>query len=139
MDILPASSPSYPQGHIDTQGEVAIRKRAVAAALVLCVLFGATGVALDSKKVLFVGGTIPTKLILVPDPGKGEPAELPYARIQSYEYGQQASHRIKTALLLSPWTLFSKKRRHYCSLMWTDAAGKDITFQDDEARKNFGK
>ena len=101
----------------------------------------------------------------MPDPGKGEPAELLYAKIQSYEYGQKASHRIKTALLLSPWTLFSKKRRHYYSLMWTDEAGKDqgivlevgmdlvrplsvilkartgkdITFQDDEAKKNFGK
>ncbi len=156
-------------------------KRAMAAALALCVMFSATGIALDSKKVMFVGGTLPTKLkegtegtlntgheeklILIPDKGKGEPAELPYATIESFEYGQKASHRIKTALLLSPWTLFSKKRRHYYSLMWTDEAGKDqgivievgkdlvrplavilkartgkdITFQDDEAKKNFGK
>ena len=156
-------------------------KRLVASALVVMLLSPAIVVALDSKKAMFVGGTISTKvkegterkldtgsettLTFIPDKGKGEPAELPYKQIQSIEYGQKASHRIKTALLLSPWTLFSKKRCHYYSLMWKDEAGKDqgivlelgkdlvrsvgivleartgkkIEFQDDEAKRNFAR
>jgi hypothetical protein len=105
-----------------------MRTRAVAAALVLCVLFGATGVALDSKKVLFVGGTIPTKLkegtegtlntadetklILVPDAaGKDQGIVI--------EVGKDLVRTLSVIL----------KAR----------TGKDITFQDDEARKNVGK
>jgi hypothetical protein len=156
-------------------------KRFVAIAVLACVLVPGVLVALDSKKAMFVGGTITTKLKegtegkldtssdtvlkFIPDKGKGEPAELPYAQVASIEYGQKASHRIKTALLLSPWTLFSKKRCHYYSLMWKDDAGKDqgivlevgkdlvrsigivleartgkkIEFQDDEAKKNFAR
>ncbi len=156
-----------------------MNKRAMAVALVAVFLFEVSGLALDSKKAMYVGGTIPTKikegtegrlktddeaqLVLIPD--KGEQAALPYAQIESYEYGQKASHRIKTAILLTPWSLFSKKRRHYYSLMWKDAdgkdqgivlevgkdlvrplavilkakTGKDMVFQDEEAKKNFGK
>lgn len=156
-------------------------KRALAMVLMLAWLAPAVALALDSKKAMFVGGTITTKvkegtegkldtssetvLTFIPDKGKGEAAEMPYAQIQSIEYGQKASHRIKTALLLSPWTLFSKKRCHYYSLMWKDEAGKDqgivlevgkdlvrpigvvlqartgkkLEFQDEDARKNFAK
>jgi len=156
-------------------------KRTLATVLVLCLLTPAVILALDSKKAMFVGGTITTKvkegtegkldtsgetaLTFIPDKGKGEPAEIPYAQIQSIEYGQKASHRIKTALLLSPWTLFSKKRCHYYSLMWKDEAGKDqgivlevgkdlvrpigivleartgkkLEFQDADAKKNFAR
>jgi len=90
---------------------------------------------------------------------------LPYAKIDSFEYGQKASHRIKTAILLTPWTLFSKKRKHYISLLWNDdegkgqgavlevgkdilrptvmvleaRTGKKVVFQDDEAKKNYAK
>jgi hypothetical protein len=136
--------------------------------------------ALDSKKALYVGGTVTAKvpdnsegrldtsneenLIFVADNSKGT-AQMPYARIDSIEYGQKASHRIKTAIFLTPWSLFSKKRKHYISLMWNDDEGKGqgavlevgkdilrptvtaiearshkkVVFQDDEARKNFAK
>lgn len=156
-------------------------KRTLAGGILICLVLSTVAFALDSKKAMYVGGTMTTKvkentegvlntsdeakLVFIPDKGKGEPAELPYAQIETYEYGQRASHRIKTALFLSPWTLFSKKRRHYYSLMWKDEAGKDqgivlevgkdlvrplamvlkvrtgkdITFQDEEARKNFAK
>jgi hypothetical protein len=136
--------------------------------------------ALDSEKAMYVGGTItarvpektegvldttnPEKLIFIADKGKGV-AELPYKMIDSFEYGQKASHRIKTAIFLTPWSLFSKKRRHYLSLLWKDEQGNDqgvvlelgkdllrptvlileartgkkVVFQDEEAQKHFAK
>ncbi len=156
-------------------------RRAVAVALAVGLCFSSAAVyALDGKKVLYVGGTVTAKvkensegrldttneerLIFVADKGGGQ-AELPYATIDSFEYGQKASHRIKTAILLTPWSLFSKKRKHYLSLLWKDAEGKDqgavlelgkdilrptitvleartgkkVIFQDEEAKKNFAK
>ena len=135
--------------------------------------------ALDGQKALYVGGTVSAKvpensegrldttndkkLVFVSE--KGDRAELPYARIESFEYGQKASHRIKTAIFLTPWSLFSKKRKHYVSLLWKDTAGKEqgavfelghdllrptvmlleartgkkLTFQDEESKKNYAK
>lgn len=58
-------------------------------------------------------------------------ATVPYAKIQSIEYGQKAGRRvgaaIATAILVSPvglFMLFSKKRKHMVSLTWTNAEGK---------------
>jgi hypothetical protein len=155
-------------------------KRFVVMLLLACLLFPAGLAALDGKKALYVGGTITAKipentegrlntndettLIFIADK-TGVKAELPYAKIDSFEYGQKASHRIKTALFLSPWTLFSKKRRHYLSLMWKGEGdktegvvlelgkdilrstvmvleartGKKVEFQDEDAKKNFAK
>ncbi len=134
--------------------------------------------ALDSKKALHVGGTMSTavpertegylntkddtKLIFVGDEAKGM-LEIPYKQIDALEYGQKASHRIKTAIFLTPLSLFSKKRQHFLSIMFKDKdakdqavvfelgkdvlrpavlvietrSGKKIQFQDEEAQKHF--
>ena len=94
---------------------------------------------------------------------------IPYDSIIDLEYGQKAGRRIGaavgTAILLGPLgllTLFSKKRKHYLTVGFKDAQGKDqvavmelgkdivrttlavvetrsgkkIEYQDDEAKKS---
>lgn len=89
---------------------------------------------------------------------------IPYTSIDSLEYGQKAGRRVAMAVMISPLALFSKKRNHYLTIAYKDAAGadqaavfelgkdivrttltvlevrskKDIEFQDDEARKALG-
>jgi hypothetical protein len=155
-------------------------RRVVAFLVAIGLILPTSVLALDSKKALYVGGTITAKvaeksegtldttdekaLIFVADKGNGV-ARLPYDKIDSFEYGQKASHRLKTAILLTPWSLFSKKRRHYLSLIWKDEEGKDqgavlelgkdilrptvmvlevktgkkMVFQDEEAKLHFAK
>lgn len=88
--------------------------------------------------------------------------EIPYAAIESLEYGQKAGRRVGIAITMSPLALFSKKRNHYLTISFKDAAGKDqaavlelgkdivrttltvvqarsgkdVEYQDDEARKS---
>jgi hypothetical protein len=89
---------------------------------------------------------------------------IPYDRITSIEYGQKAGRRVGVALVVSPIALFSKKRRHFLSLTYKDAAGKDqgvvielgkdivrttlkiletrsgkaVEFESEDAKKNLG-
>jgi len=154
-------------------------------ALVTLGVFGleTTALALDSKKAMYVGGTVAdlmpektegtldtndkARLVFTPDEDAKvtRALEVPYRRITSFEYGQKASHRIKTAIFLTPLVLFSKKRRHYLSLMYKDRTGKEqgvvlelgkdilrptvhvietrtgkkVEFQDEEAKKHYAK
>lgn len=88
--------------------------------------------------------------------------EIPYSAIDELEYGQKAGRRVAVAILVSPLALFSKKRKHYLTLSYKDAegkgqaavfelgkdvirtmlssmearTGKQIQYQDDEARKS---
>jgi hypothetical protein len=90
--------------------------------------------------------------------------EIPWSAIEDVEYGQKVGHRVATAILLSPIALFKKARHHYVTVAYKDAArkdqavvfefdkddirmalatfkartGKEITYQDDEARKQMG-
>jgi hypothetical protein len=54
---------------------------------------------------------------------KGE-ALIPYDKVTSIEYGQKAGRRVGVAVMVSPIALFSKKRKHYLTLGFNDAAGK---------------
>jgi hypothetical protein len=134
--------------------------------------------ALDGKKAVHVGGTLTA---LVPAETEGvfnttdeekliflveesfATIEIPYAKIDTFEYGQKASSRIKS--VLTPWALFSKKRRHFLSVVYKDREDKDqavvfelgkdilrmtvlvmearahkkMEFQDEESRKNFAR
>ncbi len=90
--------------------------------------------------------------------------EIPYASIAELEYGQKAGRRVGVAIMVSPIALFSKKRKHYLTVSYKDSAskdqaavfelgkdivrttlkivetrsGKDIQFQDEDARKSIG-
>jgi hypothetical protein len=56
---------------------------------------------------------------------KGATLRIPYNKISSLEYGQKVGRRVGVAIAVSPVALFSKKRRHYLSVGWTDADGKN--------------
>jgi hypothetical protein len=86
---------------------------------------------------------------------------VPYASINSLEYGQQAGRRLGLAIALTPAFLLSKKRRHFLTINYVDAGDKQqaavfelgksivrttlasleartgmkMTYQDEEARK----
>lgn len=93
---------------------------------------------------------------------KGGNLAIPYDQVNDLEYGQKAGRRLGLALTISPWLLFSKKRKHFLTVGWKDAqdkqhaavfelgksiirttiatlearTGKKVDYQDDEARKS---
>jgi hypothetical protein len=85
---------------------------------------------------MYVGGTV-TK---IPDQAEGKldftspdkmvfrwkdgSWELPYNQITSLEYGQKAGRRVGVAVVITVWALFSKKRRHFLTIGFKDAEGK---------------
>ena len=56
---------------------------------------------------------------------KGGSARIPWTGIKSIEYGQQVGRRWKTAIFLSPVALFSKGRKHYVTIAFTNGDGKE--------------
>lgn len=158
----------------------------VTASFVVALLSASTAAhAVDKNMAMYVGGTVsvmsnqaqgrfdlkdPDKLrFRVEDSPvkqeRGKVYELPWAQVEAVEYGQKVGHRIKTAILLTPWSLFSKKRRHYVTLNYKDAegvgqavvfelgkdltrealavirarTGKDVVPTDEDARKQMGR
>ena len=87
---------------------------------------------------------------------------ISYERINTLEYGQNVSRRYAAAILISPFLLLSKTRKHFLTLGYVDAEGKQqalvfrvpkgeirvvlgsleartgrrVEFQDEEARKS---
>lgn len=127
-----------------------------------------------SKKAIYRGGTLP-----FPEPSvKGEVSineagefvfqhrggalRIPYDAVNSLEYGQKAGRRLGLSIALTPLLLLSKKRRHFLTVGFLDAAGRQqaavfelgkkivrttlagleartglkIEFEDDEARRS---
>lgn len=100
-------------------------------------------------------------LTFTPDKKERAPLAIPYEKITAIEYGQKAGRRVGVAIMISPLALFSKKRKHFLTVSYLDTAGKEqaavlelgkdiirttltivqtrsgkeITFQDEEARK----
>jgi len=86
---------------------------------------------------------------------------IDYAKINSLEYGQNVSRRVAAAVFISPVLLLSKSRKHFVTVGYEDAEGKQqalvfrvdkgdirsvlasleartgrrVEYQDDEARK----
>jgi hypothetical protein len=155
--------------------EVVEMRRLIAATLgVLFVLNIPAEAGLNSKKTMYVGGTVTSikeategtsstndeKVFLFTF--KDGKLEVPYDRINDLEYGQKAGRRIGMAIVISPWLLFSKKRKHFLTVGFKDEndkqqaavfelgkdivrttlasmearTGKKIDYQDDEARKS---
>jgi hypothetical protein len=155
----------------------------IALVLVCVILCEATLFAgLGSKKTMYIGGTINTfkegtegtssakdEKVFVFEAGK-EKLLIQYDMIEGLEYGQKAGRRVGATVALGITTLgigalpllFSKKRKHYLTINWKDAegkqqagvfelgkdvvrpmlatiearSGKKIEYQDDEARKS---
>jgi len=98
--------------------------------------------------------------VLVFRAGKSE-VRVSYQKVNTLEYGQNVSRRYAAAVLISPVLLLSKARKHFVTLGYVDAEGKQqaivfrvdkgdiravlagleartgrrVEFQDDEARK----
>jgi len=150
--------------------------RVVAAVLIATFVTQAALVAVDGKKAEYIGGTVAgmaektegrldttneTMLTFTPDKKERAALAIPYASIKEIEYGQKAGRRVGVAILVSPLALFSKKRKHFLTVSYNDAngkeqaavlelgkdiirttltivqtrSGKEITYQDEEARK----
>lgn len=103
-------------------------------------------------------------ITFTPNKKGAKPVDIPYASVVELEYGQKAGRRVAVAVLVSPFALFSKKRNHYLTISYKDASGKDqagvfelgkdvvrttlkvletrtgkqIQFQDDEAKRSLG-
>lgn len=87
--------------------------------------------------------------------------EIPYSQINLVEYGQKVDRRIILAIVLSPLFLLTKSRRHYLTVGYASADGRQqalvfqvgksdiravlssleartgrrVTYQDEDARK----
>jgi hypothetical protein len=55
---------------------------------------------------------------------KGGNLAIPYSQVNDLEYGQKAGRRIGLAIAISPWLLFSKKRKHFLTVGWKDEQDK---------------
>jgi len=93
--------------------------------------------------------------------GANREFRVAYQKVNTLEYGQTVSRRYAAALLISPILLLSKARKHFVTLGYVDAEGKQqvvvlrvekgdirsvlaglqartgrrVEYQDDEARK----
>lgn len=124
-------------------------------------------------KAQFIGGTLPgippkssahldlTRPDALVFTGNRGELRIAWQRINTLEYGQNVSRRYAAAILISPILLLSKSRKHFVTVGYTDAEGKQqalvfrvekgdirsvlaglearsgrrIEFQDAEARK----
>jgi hypothetical protein len=60
--------------------------------------------------------------------------EIPFENVNYLEYGQQAGRRHLLAATVSPFFLLSKSRKHYLTISFKDAAGRQqaVVFQIDK-------
>jgi len=93
--------------------------------------------AVRGKSARYVGGTLSvfkdavngtwdmaeSEVVFTADNGGGK-VSIPYAKIETIEYGQKVGRRVGAALVVSPLFLFSKKRKHFVSISFLDADGK---------------
>lgn len=125
---------------------------------------GGTVAGLKDKAEGRIATTAEDAMTFTPDKRDMTALSIPYANITELEYGQKAGRRVAVGILISPWALFSKKRNHYLTISYKDAtgkeqaavfelgkeivrttvkvletrSGKDVIFQDEEARKSLG-
>jgi hypothetical protein len=156
------------------KGERMSKKRLIATFMLLAMCAEVAFAGLGSDKTKYIGGTVSAltegvegkssakdEKVFVFDTGK-EKVEIPYDKVDSLEYGQKAGRRVGVAFAINPIFIFSKKRRHFLTLGYTDAdgkqqaavfemgkdvirvnlaalearTGKKIEYQDEEARKS---
>lgn len=130
---------------------------------------------IGSNNAAYVGGTvgaIPQKAEGKLDLGETEATfkwkngsyVIPYAKIDTLEFGQKAGRRVGVAVVVNPVFLLSKKRKHYLTVNFKDATdkqngvvfelgknivrtsivmleartGKKVEYDSEESRKNAG-
>ena len=149
-------------------------RNSVSVLLIVALLWSPLAYAVSGKEVMYVGGTIAglpegtiggidtsNEKVMVFKSLKGE-FEIPYENITSLEYGQKAGRRVGVAITLTLLALFSKKRKHFLTIGFTDAndkpqgvvlevpkgtaksfltilevrSGKKVEYESEEARKH---
>jgi hypothetical protein len=150
-------------------------KRSLLLLVVVCLFTLSAFAGLGSKDAKYVGGTLSVKentegTLLTSDAtalsftADKQTVFIPYEGVTSIEYGQKAGRRIGVAVMVSPLALFSKKRKHYVTLGFTDSngktqgavfelgkdivrttlvslearTGKQVEYESDEAKKHVG-
>jgi hypothetical protein len=110
-----------------------MRWRLVVSGLVLSLALTA---AEPGVKAQFIGGTLPgvaaksnaridlTGAEALVFQSRGVDLRIAYQRINTLEYGQSVSRRYAAAILVSPVLLLSKSRKHFVTLGYVDADGK---------------
>jgi hypothetical protein len=60
--------------------------------------------------------------------------QIPYAKVNTLEYGQNVSRRYAEAVLISPVLLLSKSRKHFVTVGFQDTDGKQqaLVFRVDK-------
>ena len=150
------------------------KKKFFAAFMLLAMCAELAFAGLGSDKTKYIGGTVSSlkegvegkssakdEKVFIFDTGEAK-LEIPYDKVDSLEYGQKAGRRVGVAFAINPIFIFSKKRRHFLTLGYTDAdgkqqaavfemgkdvirvnlaslearTGKKIEYQDEEARKS---
>jgi hypothetical protein len=149
-------------------------RKTLASLLIVTFLLAEALFGLSGKEVRYAGGTIaeiaPNAVgvldlsdqaaVFTTKNGKAK-VSMPYAAIQSLEYGQKAGRHVAAAVIISPLFLFSKKRKHFLTIEFIDAeskkqgavfelskgivsrtldtlgarSGKKVEYESDEARK----
>ena len=113
---------------------------------VVCAVLQAFAGDSPGSKVDYVGGTLPqvrsrssgriytSHAHLLVLKTKASAIEVPYERINLLEYGQQAGRRYVLALAISPLLLLSKSRKHFLTVSYQDADGRQqaMVFQVDK-------
>ena len=113
-------------------------KRITVFALLVAFLMQSTAAVagLGSTKAMYVGGTLNsikegTEGMLSGKDEKamvftyeGKTLQVPYERINDLEYGQKAGRRLGVAIVVTWMALFSKKRKHYLTVGFTDENDK---------------
>ena len=104
--------------------------------LLVVLLSTAALAGIGSHDAMYVGGTVPDlkektegKPVLSDDKAfifkyKGGDLKIPYQQIDSLEYGQKAGRRVGVAIVITVWALFSKKRKHFLTVGYTDKDNK---------------
>lgn len=113
-----------------------ILRRALSVILLCALSSQSLLTAVRGDEVMYVGGTISS----IPEATEGElftkdeekmtfnsnkgSFDIPYKTITSLEYGQKAGRRLGVALVITVWALFSKKRKHFLTIGFTDKENK---------------
>jgi hypothetical protein len=146
-------------------------KEVLMASLVWSVAWAAENTAF---RVSYAGGTVPglearsdarldlTKAESLTFVSKQTSIQVPYRKINTIEYGQTVSRRYAEAILISPFLLLAKSRKHFVTVGYVDKddrqqalvvrvgkgeirsllaslearSGRRVEYTDDEARKS---
>jgi hypothetical protein len=116
--------------------------RRTIATILLLAFVAPSLLAVGGKNAQYIGGTMTVKEkaegkldtsheTLLVFRAEDTTVEIPYAAITELEYGQKAGRRVGAAIGLAVINpvglamLFSKKRKHFLTISYTDAAGKE--------------